>query len=61
MTNLPPHFGREKKKEVMFHIPGAFPTTMIPGLTKEYFPTEYKSIVVRCAETFYRLRESTAL
>ncbi len=28
-TGMPPHFVDEKKKEVTFHIPGGFPTTML--------------------------------
>ena len=55
--NLPPHFLDEKKKEVVFHIKGGFPVTMgIPTWMKA-FPPEYKGVVVRCEETFYRLRE----
>ena len=54
--DLPPHFLREKEKEVVFHIPGAFPTPMVDGLMQEYFP-EYKTVLIRCAETFYRMRE----
>ena len=57
MVNLPPHFLDEKKKEVVFHIKGGFPVTMgIPTCMKA-FPPEYKGVVVRCEETFYRLRE----
>ena len=57
MVNLPPHFLDEKKKEVVFHIKGGFPVTMgIPTWMKA-FPPEYKGVVVRCEETFYRLRE----
>ena len=55
--NLPPHFLDEKKKEVVFHIKGGFPVNMgIPTWMKA-FPPEYKGVVVRCEETFYRLRE----
>lgn len=57
MKDLPPHFLREKEKEVVFHIPGAFPTPMVAELMQAYFP-EYKTILIRCAETFYRMRES---
>ncbi len=56
MKDLPPHFLREKEKEVVFHIPGAFPAPMVNELMQEYFP-EYKSVLIRCAETFYRMRE----
>ena len=56
MKDLPPHFLREKEKEVVFHIPGALPTPMVDELMQEYFP-EYKTVLIRCAETFYRMRE----
>ncbi len=55
--NLPPHFLDEKKKEVVFHIKGGFPVTMgIPTWMKS-FPPEYRGLVVRCEETFYRMSE----
>tara|TARA_Y100001963_G_scaffold70060_1_gene97550 strand:- start:348 stop:575 length:228 start_codon:yes stop_codon:yes gene_type:complete len=55
---MPPHFIWESKKEVVFHIPGGFPVTLgIPKWMKS-FPPEYKGVVVRCEETFYRLRAS---
>ena len=60
MKDLPPHFLREKEKEVVFHIPGAFPTPMVDELMQEYFP-EYKTVLIRCAETFYRMRECARL
>ena len=42
-------------KEVLFHIPGEFPITIIiPSVMKRYFPYQ-KSIIVRCAETVYHL------
>ena len=28
-TGMPPHFIDEKKKEVVFHIPGGFPVVML--------------------------------
>ena len=56
MKDLPPHFLREKEKEVVFHIPGAFPTPMVDELMQEHFP-EYKTVLIRCAETFYRMRK----
>ncbi len=56
MKDLPPHFLREKEKEVFFHIPGAFPVPMVDELIQESFP-DYKSVLIRCAETFYRMRE----
>ena len=56
MKDLPPHFLRGKEKEVVFHIPGAFPTPMVDELMQEYFPV-YKTVLIRCAETFYRMHE----
>ncbi len=56
MKDLPSHFLREKEKEVVFHIPGAFQTPMVDELMQEYFP-EYKTVLIRCAETFYRMSE----
>tara|TARA_B100000700_G_C14824460_1_gene751594 strand:+ start:548 stop:748 length:201 start_codon:yes stop_codon:yes gene_type:complete len=57
--NIPPHFIDEKNKEVVFHIKGGFPVNMgIPAWMKS-FPANYKGVVVRCEETFYRLREGT--
>ena len=57
MVNLPPHFLDEKKKEVVFHIKGGFPVTMGIHTWMKAFPPEYQGVVVRCEETFYRLRE----
>ena len=57
MTTLPPHFILEKNKEVVFHIKGVFPVTLAIPTWMKSFPADYKSIVVRCEETFYRMRE----
>ena len=57
IPNIPPHFIREKRKEVVFHIPGGHPIMMlIDFLMKRYFPVEYKAVLIRCPETFYHLR-----
>ena len=56
MKDLPPHFLREKEKEVVFHIPGAFPTPMVDELMQEYSP-DYKIVLISCAEIFYRIPE----
>tara|TARA_Y100001968_G_scaffold233455_1_gene216406 strand:- start:2225 stop:2407 length:183 start_codon:yes stop_codon:yes gene_type:complete len=58
MKDLPPQFLLKKEKEVVFHIPGAFPTPMVDELMQEYFP-EYKTVLILCAETFYRMREGS--
>tara|TARA_Y100001968_G_C19295378_1_gene686357 strand:+ start:84 stop:266 length:183 start_codon:yes stop_codon:yes gene_type:complete len=54
--NIPPHFIDERKKEVVFHIQGGFPTTMAIPTWMKSFPPDYSSSVVRCEETFYKLR-----
>ena len=53
---LPPHYLDEKNKEVVFHIKGGFPTTMAIPTWMKNFPDGYKGLVVRCEETFYKLR-----
>ena len=53
---LPPHYVDEKNQEVVFHIKGGFPTTMAIPQWMRCFPDGYKGLVVRCEETFYKLR-----
>ena len=55
--SMPPHYLDEKKKEVVFHIKGGFPVNREISTLMESFPANYKGVVVRCEETFYRLRE----
>ena len=57
MNTLPPHFINKSKKEVVFHIKGGFSTKMIIPECMKRFPEGYKSVVVRCEETFYKIRE----
>ena len=54
---LPPHFIDEKKKEVVFHLKGGYPVTMAIPAWMQSFPRDYKGVVVRCEETFYKMRE----
>ena len=55
--NIPPHFVDEKKKEVYWHIKGGFPVTaLLPSLMSKHFPNDYSCSVIRCEETFYKLR-----
>ena len=54
--SMPPHYLDEKNKEVVFHIKGGFPTTMAIPTWMKNFPDGYKGLVVRCEETFYKLR-----
>ena len=42
-TGMPPHFIDEKKKEVVFHIPGGFPVVMAIPIT----PLNPKSTAVQ--------------
>ena len=56
-TGIPPHFIIESTKEVIFHIKGGFPTTMGIPIWMKSFPPDYKGSVIRCEETFYKLRE----
>ena len=55
-TFIPPYFIDEKKKEVVFHIPGGFPIVMAIPTWMEFFPDDYKGVACRCEETFYKLR-----
>ena len=53
----PPHFVIERTKEVVWHIKGGYPVTaMLPSLMSKHFSSEYTCSVVRCEETFYKLR-----
>ena len=54
---MPPHFLDKKKKEAIFHIKGGFPVTMEIPSWMQSFPGDYKGVVVRCEETFYKMRE----
>ena len=53
---LPPYFVLDSKKQVVFHIKGGFPTTMAIPIWIKRFPSDYKGMVVRCEETFYKMR-----
>ena len=53
---LPPYYLDEKNKEVVFHLKGAYPATMAIPVWMKNFPDGYKGLVVRCEETFYKLR-----
>ena len=56
-TGMPPHFIDEKKKEVTFHIPGGFPTTMLIPSWMKFFPPDYKGLVVKTKDHLDRLRK----
>ena len=55
---LPPHYFDEKKKEVVFHLKSVIPAQMaIPNWMKKLsLAPDWKGVVVRCEETFYKLR-----
>ncbi len=59
--SIPKHFAWEKKKQVIFHIPGRLPITNRILVWKKSFQPDYKGIVIRYEETFYRLRAGEAL
>ena len=56
MIQIPPHFISEKENKVTFLIKGAFPENLILKNYMPYFPKEFKGIVMRCEESFYKLR-----
>ena len=53
---LPPHFIDEKKKEVVFHLKGGYPVTMVIPIWMKSFPDGFRGVICRCEETFYKLR-----
>jgi len=56
MKDLPPHFLIKKEKTVVFLIKGVFPEELILEQYMHNFPSFYKGIVMRCEESFYKLR-----
>ena len=56
MKDLPPHFIIEKDKKVVFLIKSIFPEYIILRKYMFNFPKEYKGIVMRCEESFYKMR-----
>ena len=56
MKNLPPHFLIEKDKKVVFLVKGIFPAKIILDQYLNNFPKDYKGILVRCEESFYKMR-----
>tara|TARA_B100000575_G_scaffold102751_1_gene81871 strand:+ start:2040 stop:2444 length:405 start_codon:yes stop_codon:yes gene_type:complete len=56
MKNLPPHFVIQKDKKVVFLIKGIFPEEIILDKYINNFPKGYKGILVRCEESFYKMR-----
>ena len=56
MKDLPPHFLIKKKKTVIFLIKGFLPEKIILDKYMTNFPKAYKGIIIRCEETFYKMR-----
>ncbi len=56
MHKIPPHFIVEKDKKVFFLIKGVFPVHLILKDYMPYFPKTFKGIVIRCEESFYKMR-----
>ena len=56
MPKIPPHFIVEKDHKVVFLIKGVFPEHLILKNYMPYFPKTYKGIVMRCEESFYKMR-----
>ena len=56
MPEIPPHFIVETDKKVIFLIKGVFPANLILKNYMPYFPKASIGIVMRCEESFYKMR-----
>ena len=56
MIKIPPHFIVEKDNKVVFLIKGVFPVHLILKNYMPYFPKSFKDTVMRCEESFYKMR-----
>ena len=56
MRRIPPHFIVEKDKKVVFLIKGVYPEHLILKNFIPFFPKAFKGIVIRCEESFYKMR-----
>ena len=56
MPKIPPHFIVEKDNNVIFLIKGVFPSNIILKNYMPYFPKGFIAIVMRCQESFYKMR-----
>ena len=56
MHKIPPHFIVEKENKVIFLIKGVFPEHLILKNYMPYFPAAFKGMVIRCEESFYKMR-----
>ena len=56
MISIPPHFIVEREKKAVFLIKGALPRHLILEYYMPYFPNMLKGIVMRCEESFFKMR-----
>ena len=56
MPKIPPHFIVEKEKKVIFLTKGVFPEYLILRNYMPYFPKDFKGMLIRCEESFYKMR-----
>ena len=56
MPKIPPHFISEKENKVFFLIKGVFPEHLILKNYMPYFPKVFKGKIIRCEESFYKMR-----
>ena len=61
-TGMPPYVVLDDEKEVLFYIPNGFPLTLgIPTWMKQYFPDDYKGLVIRSEEAFNKYKKRNEL
>ena len=56
MPKIPPHFIVEKDNKVVFLVKGVFPEHFILKNYMPYFPKAFKCILMRCEESFSKMR-----
>tara|TARA_Y100000589_G_scaffold50309_1_gene41920 strand:- start:177 stop:368 length:192 start_codon:yes stop_codon:yes gene_type:complete len=56
MPDMPPHFIIKKENKVIFLIKGVFPEHLILKKYMTYFPRGFTGNVIRCEESFYKMR-----
>ena len=56
MFKIPPHFIIEKENKVVFLIKSVFTEHLILKNYMPYSPKAFKVIVMRCEESFYKMR-----
>ena len=56
MKNLPIHFIIKQERKIVFIIKSVFPESLLLKNYMKHFPEDYEGIVVRCEESFYKMR-----